>query len=1671
MDEITEEEGPIKVSSFYWYFRQEDIETVVDENGREQHHVMLDIGGANRRFIPSSTPAAKAYFHIHPDAEGFRSSGHLYQLGQVNIGSFDDTPDEDGNIPTIPVGFFPTPDLYDLSQEYEGEFDSMNMRGFYLETPINFKAKVFLKNEYVSTSAKIVRSVGMQMMSPEEIEAMSVLKVNKNTILTSTLSPTPVAGGPADGHLGASDRSTTKCLTCDLKMEPKEKSSNKACQGHFGHIDLAEPIPHVLFAISNDLTVSLNMFCHHCFKIPVSDEVLENLIQRSERIFKHSRNASGLGRIRRLTNDAIRKAKVRNKDTGYMSCPHCEQATPLVEWSLARKMFLLEPYKKSGSGDRFYPYSTAHMLLQSVGETTARLMGFDAPEMRPEYMFITKLPVAPNNIRPMQEDFKTGKPMENDLTLMYGRVVYYSNLIRNSKASGRDPGYVQTVMTKDLFLCVSHCFFNQNKDIGMYEAKSVRTRAGSQKQTIRAGILDKLGGYGNKKTAFRRRINSKVVNNVIRSVITASGGLSINEVGVPKIACLSTFIRVKVTEENYEQMLDLVIRGFPNRFTAPSMNGPYTDLRYPGAQWVEPYGDATTTGISRRVLDDRALWNSKNAVAKGGEYITEGWGPLGEEWLEHKETIVRPEGMDDEHWVKYVAKEKKMFEWEANMRRRAEMYGKGGMSELRVGDVVARSVLPGDYVIFGRQPSLHRQSLNGLRVVPLDQHSISFNPAICVPFNADFDGDQMNIYVPGSEEAMNDIRDKMQLKDNMLHHRMGKLVIGTDHDQTSGVYLLTMKNKEKAGTFDSSTGLGFDEDGVPYFSLKMMNNMFQHVFHTDEDGNKHYVLDYGPPDRGIHYSGYRCVSLLIPDGINARFKSGIMYNPDGTIMRNEKEKPLKDETVIIDGEVITGTLDRTFMGKEKGTLAPAFYYRFGYEEGANQMCKFVDMLCRLGFAAHHALGYSMGVADCGIPQHLYEEARSGYEDASEICAQINRDFVERNMQKYVDDPSYLPNTTKVEKQQILDNSPFQFRQALIYEAQEPWEDGVVRKVSDLAGSHSAMEIAVRSGGRGKELNIQQMGAAYGQVRISGTLPVRGLDGTGYIAYPKGTDPETGEPLEPRYVDLGMRRQFAHYPLHGLDISHPVHHGFVKNSYYTGMEPHEYFTISIAGRRSDMESSSGALADSGYLANKMRRGLESLVVDKHRRVIDLRDNSIVSFKVGGDGFRPYSAKMVHRFPDGQVQEDGTIDASNEDMTIELQPYFFDFQCKHGVPLGMDCDDCAKGSAHIDFFAEQINMMWQNERLANAVIDVLAKREVMKPTVTKMIEKLNWWASENLVEAGEAIGSTASGCLAEPATQASLRTFHAGGKGAGTSVDRLKEVVEAIDKKDPGMQLFTRVTLQPEYWNDADAQKIANWATPLNIQDVLEVVEYDTDGRLCIFMLDEERMKNTEVDRDFLMRQVRRSLKAAKVPKGELIAELGDGDSFVIKVDGQERDMMNMKDYISLVQVSGLPNGGNVYIEKVGEEDALEYRLLVDSSNVKVWQSISELLTDFVQVDTLWCDNPKTVEKFLGLEAALACSEDQLNYQMNSKSGIGDYDYRYVRTIVDAMGTTGRLIGHGPTGKTGPYAKNTFDALAMEDLKKHLRAGVTMGNVSDIRSVTGSTIAGRVPLVGDITNDYL
>jgi DNA-directed RNA polymerase III subunit RPC1 len=68
--------------------------------------------------------------------------------------------------------------------------------------------------------------------------------------------------------------------------------------------------------------------------------------------------------------------------------------------------------------------------------------------------------------------------------------------------------------------------------------------------------------------------------------------------------------------------------------------------------------------------------------------------------------------------------------------------------ELEVGDIVKRHIIDGDIVLFNRQPSLHRISIMAHRAKIMEGRTLRFNECACTPYNADFDGDEMNIHVP-----------------------------------------------------------------------------------------------------------------------------------------------------------------------------------------------------------------------------------------------------------------------------------------------------------------------------------------------------------------------------------------------------------------------------------------------------------------------------------------------------------------------------------------------------------------------------------------------------------------------------------------------------------------------------------------------------------------------------------------------------------------------------------------------------------------------------------------------------------------------------------------------------------------------------------------------------------
>ena len=84
------------------------------------------------------------------------------------------------------------------------------------------------------------------------------------------------------------------------------------------------------------------------------------------------------------------------------------------------------------------------------------------------------------------------------------------------------------------------------------------------------------------------------------------------------------------------------------------------------------------------------------------------------------------------------------------------------------GMVVERHLIDGDVTIFNRQPSLHRMSMMVHEVRVMDGKTFRFNLAVCTPYNADFDGDEMNLHIIQSEEARAEAKILMRVQEHIL---------------------------------------------------------------------------------------------------------------------------------------------------------------------------------------------------------------------------------------------------------------------------------------------------------------------------------------------------------------------------------------------------------------------------------------------------------------------------------------------------------------------------------------------------------------------------------------------------------------------------------------------------------------------------------------------------------------------------------------------------------------------------------------------------------------------------------------------------------------------------------------------------------------------------------------
>jgi len=229
---------------------------------------------------------------------------------------------------------------------------------------------------------------------------------------------------------------------------------------------------------------------------------------------------------------------------------------------------------------------------------------------------------------------------------------------------------------------------------------------------------------------------------------------------------------------------------------------------------------------------------------------------------------------------------------------------------LNVGWTVERHMRDDDVVLFNRQPSLHKMSIMGHRVKVLDWSTFRLNLSVTTPYNADFDGDEMNLHLPQTLNARAEAEQIMMVPRNIVSPQANSPVMGIVQDALLGCSRLTRRDT-------------FVERDV------MMNIMMW----VGSLGIEHQVPVPMPAvlkPRPL-WTGKQVFSLVLPKGCNHRGSSNMKAPPKDELNSNDSQ------VLIQDGQVVTGVIDKRSVGNSAGGIIHVTWLDHGWKETARFM--------------------------------------------------------------------------------------------------------------------------------------------------------------------------------------------------------------------------------------------------------------------------------------------------------------------------------------------------------------------------------------------------------------------------------------------------------------------------------------------------------------------------------------------------------------------------------------------------------------------------------------------------------------------------------------------------------------------------------------------------------------
>ena len=947
---------------------------------------------------------------------------------------------------------------------------------------------------------------------------------------------------------------------------------------------------------------------------------------------------------------------------------------------------------------------------------------------------------------------------------------------------------------------------------------------------------------------------------------------------------------------------------------------------------------------------------------------------------------------------------------------------------IKKGDIVRRHLQDGDKLILNRQPTLHRLSMMGHNAKILPYSTFRLNLAITEPYNADFDGDEMNIHFPQTVLSSTEISEIMQIPHNIISPNTSTPLTGLVQDSLLGIRKFTFRD-----TF-------------------LKENTFMNILMDLEDTWDHKIPIPAIIKPKPTWTGKQVVSILLPS-IDMEDKSkGFQKFEDEPDFISKNDTFVK----ILDGNLICGILDKNTIGSKPGSIIHIIFNDIGPNKCTNFINKIQEVSNRFLTLRSASVGINDLVLSPEITQLITNKVNDMLKetekmtDENEIAGVLN---------------TIKPTSNIIKTHWDKDNN---FNHMLT--AGSKGGDKNLAQMMGSIGQNTLSGKPIPPSFENRRLPHHDFDDKSPSTRgFIKNCYINGLEPSEFILHMiSGREGITDTAVKTASTGYIQRRFIK--TMEDMVVKYD---GTVRNSmnevvqFVYGGDSLNTIFIEKANIESINMSKDELLK---YITVKQNKNNKLLNIEYKDIINDWKyikkyniQNSVMNMN---KFYFPYNLNRIILTAKKKIYKNDTLSISS--IITKRNKLFEDIEKQFTVPV-------TSKQMKEEILTEVIRFMKIHLQFELCCKNVLEKYQLSKTQYDYVINYIKKQYRKSIIHPGEVVGITAAQAFGEPTTQMTLNTFHSAGMaGANVTlgVPRLEEIIK-----------FKKKLLGP--WNILIPMKktsvdsvneIINKLQYVQFKDIIENITINNNDNLNNYLWNFTIKFN---DNNFNVKQSENKMKQfldsnSDVSETQIKSYNSKKAVILINVDKRKNsneqrkilykiksELVNHKisgisgiNSIKKYNIStGLPTFALKNIENIVEVDNMIY---IDGNNLKELLNLDGIEHKYTLSNNLW-----EIKTVFGLEAARTAFLNELKTCFVS-FGIHITNHHY-ETIADCLLYKGKFVKADRLGvnkrNTGALTKASFE----ETFKQFMNAGM-YGEYDGLFGVSGNIIVGQTPKFG-------